>query len=123
MAALHGGHGPGNTIPAAQALEPCVPGHTAQDPVLPLGQVEAGRTQDSKDAPAAGRPSRADQRPPPPEHLGQCRLVAAGVTARADSSAGELAAASGIVPSGVTVCLGWSRATREEGPHKIKRSH
>ena len=31
-------------------------GDTAQDPALPPGQVEAGRTQGSKDAPAATRP-------------------------------------------------------------------
>ena len=31
-------------------------GDTAQDPALPPGQVEAGRTQGSKDAPAAGQP-------------------------------------------------------------------
>ena len=39
-------------IPAAQAPEPKVLGDTAQDLVLPPGQVEVGRTQDSKDTPA-----------------------------------------------------------------------
>ena len=37
----------GNASPGAQGL-----GDTAQDPVLPLGQAEAGRAQDSKDLPA-----------------------------------------------------------------------
>ena len=31
-----------------------MPGDTAPDPGIPLGQVVAGRTQDSEDAPAAG---------------------------------------------------------------------
>ena len=44
------------TIPAVQALEPRAPGDPAQDPALPSGQAEAGRAQDSKDAPAIGRP-------------------------------------------------------------------
>ena len=43
---------PGSPIPVVQALEPRMLGDTAQDPVLPLGQAEAGRTQESKDAPA-----------------------------------------------------------------------
>ena len=44
----------GSMIPGAQAPDPKVPGDTAQDPVLPLGQADARRTQDSKDAPVAG---------------------------------------------------------------------
>ena len=58
-------------------------------------------------------PSCADQRPLPREHPGPCGLGAAVVTAGADSRAGELAAASGVVPPGVTLCLGWSGATKE----------
>ena len=36
--------------------EPRALGDTAQDAELPLGQAEARKTQDSKDAPAARRP-------------------------------------------------------------------
>ena len=43
-------------IPVAQASEPKAPVDTAQDPALPWGQAEAGRAQDSKDIPDAGRP-------------------------------------------------------------------
>ena len=42
-------------IPVAKAPEPRAPGDTDQDPALPGGQTEAGRAQDSKDAPATGR--------------------------------------------------------------------
>ena len=45
------------------------------------------------------------------------------VTTGADTRAGELAATSVVVPSGVTLCLGWSRAAREQGPHRINSSH
>ena len=45
---------PGSGIPAEQAQEPRGTGDTAQDPALPPGQAEVGRTQDSKDALAAG---------------------------------------------------------------------
>ena len=47
---------PRSTIPVVQAPEPRAPGDTAQNLALPLGQEEAGRTQGSKDTPAAGRP-------------------------------------------------------------------
>ena len=45
------------------------------------------------------------------------------VTAGADSRAGELATATIVVPPDVTLYLGLSRATREQGPHKINSSH
>ena len=44
--------------------------------------------------------------PLPWEHPDLCGLGAAVVTAGADSRAGELATASGVVPPGVTLCLG-----------------
>ena len=52
---------------------------------------EAGRAQDSEDAPARG-PELCRSAPPPREHPGRCGLGlgAAGVTAGADSRAGEL---------------------------------
>ena len=102
--------GPGSTIPAAQTPEPRTPGNTAQDPALPLGQAEAGRTQDSEDAPATrgAALSCAGQHPPPLEHPGLCGLGAVGDTAGADSRAGELAATRLVVPPSVT-CLGQSR--------------
>ena len=48
-------HRPRSGIPAKQAQEPRGTRDTAQDLALPPGQAEAGRTQDRKDAPAAGR--------------------------------------------------------------------
>ena len=103
---------------------PRVPGDTAQDPVLALGQVEYRRARESEDAPVAGRPLAVQIRaPPPPEHSGQFRLGAALVTVGADSKAGELAAASVVVPPGVTLCMGPSVATREQRPHRINNSH
>ena len=101
---------PGSTIPAVQAPEPRAPGDTVQDPVLPLGQAEAGRTQDSEDTPASGGPKVCRSAPlPPPEHPGPCELGAVVVTAGADSRAGQLAAASVVVPPGVTLQLVLSR--------------
>ena len=46
---------------------------------------------------------------PPLEHPGPCRLGAAVVTAGADFRAGQLAAATVVVPPGVTLYLGLSR--------------
>ena len=63
-------------------------------------------------------PSCASQHPQPQEHPGQCGQGAAVVTVEADSRDGELAAASVVVPPGVTLCLGWSGATREQRPHR-----
>ena len=42
------------TISAVQGQEPRAPRDTAQDPELPLGQAEARRAQESKDALATG---------------------------------------------------------------------
>ena len=65
-----------------------------------------------------GAPHCADQQPPPPEHPGQCGLGDWVVTLGAESRAGELAAASGVVPPDVThLCLGWSGGAREQRPH------
>ena len=50
-----GGCAAPGAIPAAQARGRCA-GDTAQDPALPPGQAEAGRTQGGEDAPAAPRP-------------------------------------------------------------------
>ena len=64
---------------------------TAQEPVLPLGQVEAGRTQDSKDAPALGDPELCRSAPPAPQSIqAPADWETAIVTAGADSRAGEL---------------------------------
>ena len=45
------------------------------------------------------------------------------VTVGSDSRAGELADASGVVPPGVTLCLGQSGAAREQRPHRVNSSH
>ena len=78
---------------------------TAADPALPGtgggGEGTGQRGRSCRRVP----PSCADQCSPPLEHPGQCALGAAVVTAGADSRAGELAAASGVVPLGVTLCL------------------
>ena len=49
-------HGCRSTFAAVQALEPRALGDTAQHSVLPWGQAEARRTQDSKDAPGTRQP-------------------------------------------------------------------
>ena len=121
---MEGAAGPGNAIPVVQAPDPRVLGDTAQDSALPPGQVEVGRVQDSEDTSAARRPQALQISTLQPwEHPGQCRLRAVVVTAGADSSPRELAAASGAVPLGVTLCLRWSRATREKRPHGVNSSH
>ena len=51
-------------------------GDTAQDLALPLGQAEAGRAQDSKNAPASRRPRAVQISGPNPEHPGPFRLRA-----------------------------------------------
>ena len=57
---------------------PRVPGDTAQDPVLALGQVEYRRARESEDAPVAGRPLAVQIRDPPtagafrPVQTGSC---------------------------------------------------
>ena len=97
----------GSKIPAAQAQDPRAPGGRGQDPAAPPGQAEVGRAQDSKDAPAAGCPELYRSAPPDPlEHPGPCGLGPMGVTAGADTRAGELADTSGVAPPGVTLCLG-----------------
>ena len=55
-ALLHSGDTAGIKFLAAQAPFSRAPGDTAQDPVLPQGQTEAGRAQGSEDSPAAGLP-------------------------------------------------------------------
>ena len=93
-------------------------------PGLTPGQAEARRAQDSKDTPAQAVPQAVQvSAPPPPEHPGPCGLGAAVVTAGADSRAGEPAAATVVVPPGVTVCLGRGGAARGQGPHGINSSH
>ena len=104
----------GIMIPVAQALEPRVPGDTAQDPALPLGQVEAGKAQDSEDTPAAGLHQAVQISDPCTWRIqanadGETEVVTAGTDY---SRAAELAATS-LVPSCVTLCLGWSGAARE----------
>ena len=112
---------PGSTIPAAQTLDARAPGDSAQDPALPSGQVEAGRAQDSEDAPVSRHPKLCRSRCPQ-----SIQASAAGetvvVTAGADSRAGRLAAASHIVPPCVTLCLVGSQPPRKRGL-RINSSH
>ena len=82
-------------------------GHSPGSGALP----ETGRGQEGtgwEHAPASRSPELCRSATPTPGALGSCRLGAAVVTAvaGADSRAGELAAASVVVPSGVTLCLG-----------------
>ena len=69
-----GGCVPRSVIPAAQAPEPKALGEIAQDPAHLLGQAEAGRAQDSEDAPAERRPRAVQISDPLREHSGPCRL-------------------------------------------------
>ena len=109
-------HNSSGTGPGAQGARGHSPGSSSQ--------VEAGRAQDSEDAPAARRPKLCRlATPAAPEHPGQCRPGAAGVTGGADSRAGGLATATVVVPPGVTLCLGLSGAAREQGPQGVNSSH
>ena len=64
---------------------------TAQDPANPPGQAEAGRAQDSKDAPAP-----AEQISGPPRSLQALQTESSGATAGADSRAPKLAPPLGL---------------------------
>ena len=61
--------GSGSSIPAAQALDPRAPGDTAQDPMIPPGQAEAGRAQDREDSLSLGSPKLCRSMPPVPESI------------------------------------------------------
>ena len=116
--------GPRSEIPVTQTPDPRALGATAQDPALVLGQAEDGRVQDSEDAPATGCPQAVQISASRPRSIqGSVDWETVVVTAGADSRAGELAAASVVVPPGVILCLGWSGATREQGPHRVNSSH
>ena len=67
-----GSAGPGAQDPGSQGSQV----DKASDPAFPLGQVEAGKAQDSEDSPAAGRTLTVQIIAPalPREHLGQCGL-------------------------------------------------
>ena len=73
------GAGPTSPIPAVQALDPSVPEDVAPDPAIPLGQVKAGRAQDSETASATGHPQavqvRAPGGAPRPVQTGSCRWL------------------------------------------------
>ena len=111
--------GLGSAIPAAQALDYRAPGDTAQDPALVLEQVEAGRPQDSEDSAASGRPQAVQISAPhhPRGIQDSADWETAVVTVGVDSRAGEMAAASGVVPPCVILCLG------EVGSHGVNSSH
>ena len=110
-----------SVIPAKQAREPRVPGTQPRIPPPPV-IGGGGRAQDSEDTCRRGpRPEQISS--PAQEHPDPCRLGAAEVTVGADSRAGELAAASAIVPPGVTLCHRQSKAAREQGLHRINSSH
>ena len=104
-----GAQGMGAAWPGArfQQHRPRSPGRgadTAQYPALPRGQAEAGRAQDKGCSCCQAPPHCADQRPRPRSiQAGSCSSYCG-----ADSKAGDLAAASGVVPPGVTLCLGLS---------------
>ena len=74
-------------------------------------EAEAGRTP----LPWGTRELCRSAAPPQPEHPGPCGQRAVGVTGGADSRAGGLAADSGVVPPGVTLCLGLSGAPGDRG--------
>ena len=97
---------------------------TAQDPAFPPGQAEARRAQDIEDAPATGHPRAVQISAPCPRSIqASVDRETVVLAARADSMTRELAAAIAVVPPGVTLCLGWSSAAREQGLHRINSSH
>ena len=73
---------------------------------------------------APGTPKLCRSAPPAPGSIqASVDWETVVVTAGADSRAGRLAAASVVIPAGETLCLRLSRATREQGPHRINSSH
>ena len=110
-----GSCGPRSSIPAAQALDPRAPGDTVHDLALPPGQAKVERAQDRE---GTGRSVPLTR-----EYQASVDRETALVTGGADSRAGDPAVASAFVPTGVTLCLGRSRATREQEPKGVNRSH
>ena len=91
--------------------------------MIPLGHVGAGRTQDREDAPAAG-PPRAVQVSAP-----HARSIQAPTDWGLQELLRELTLGLKSWPPPVllflpyvTLCLGWSGATREHGSHRINSS-
>ena len=110
----------------AQALEPRAMGGHSPGPCASHRTSRGWKDTGQRGGSCRLAPlSCADQRPPHPVP-GISRPVQNGtvvLTGGADSRAGELAAASLVVPPCVTVCLGLSGTTREEGLHRINSSH
>ena len=95
-------------VPVSQAPDARAVGDTVQNPVLPSGQAEAGRAQDSEDTPAAGHPRVVQTSASYPRSIqASTEWETVVVTMGADSRAGELNAAT-VVPPCVTLCLGGS---------------
>ena len=92
--ALRGGGFPGSGAQGAR--------ETAQDLVLHPGQAEAGRAQDSKDAPASGCPKLSRSAGHAPGASRPLRTESSLVTAGADFRAGELATTTVAVPPGAS---------------------
>lgn len=109
----HGGLcGPGHMIPVAQARSPGLRGTQPRIQHSPWDRRRLGGHRTVGRSCHRAPQSCADQRSSPLEHPGPCRLGAVVFTAGADSRAGDLAATSLVVLPCITLCLGWSRATR-----------
>ena len=107
---------------AVQAPEPRAPGDTAQDPALPPDRRMPGGHRATRTLLLRVGLSCADQCP----RRQSIQAPGSGgvvVSAGADSTAGELAALTVVVPPGVTLYLGLRSAAREQGPHRINSPH
>ena len=104
--------GPQSTIPARRPWSPECRGTQPRIQHSPWDRRRLGGHRTVGRSCHRAPQSCADQRSSPLEHPGPCRLGAVVFTAGADSRAGDLAATSLVVLPCITLCLGWSRATR-----------
>ena len=96
-------------IPAAGAPVPRVRGDTTQDPALPhpQGRRRQGGHRAARMFLPPGTPKLCRSAPPAPGSIqASADWETVVVIVGTDSRAGELAAASGVAPPGVTQCLG-----------------
>ena len=90
-------------VPAAQAPDSRAPGNTAQDPALPLGQVELPRGPGQRRCSCHGAPQPCRSAPTALRSIqASADWETVVVTVGADSSTGDLATTSVVVPPGVT---------------------
>ena len=106
--------GSGSTGPRSQGAREHSPGSCAP----PRDRQRPGGHRTARMLLLQGAPELCRSEPPQPRSIQASEeWETAGVIARADSRAGDLATAT-VVPLGVTLYLGLNGATREQRPHE-----